>query len=449
MHVDYGRAVDEIAAKVSKSRAHVYGRLKLLELCAAGQKAIEIGALEATVGLLVARIPSEKLQREALGRLRGYNGDPVSYRRAIEVIQHEFMLRLKDAPFARGDTDLVPAAGPCTTCPKRTGNQVELFADVKSADICTDPPCYQKKVDAAWKLRAAAARASGHEVLEGKAAAKAASYGGDYVRLNETCYEDGKSRTYQKLLGKDAPPTTLARTEHGDVYELVRKADVKKVLREKGIVEKKDVSYRTGRSPAAEQKRTLQLRTSRAAIEQVVARARELEAAGCWPFLAMSIARASLHDTLKTACARRGWTPEKKTEGLGEVVARHLAEASTDLCREVAIELLISRYPVGFDGGYGESLTFAADTLGIDLKHLELEQKAEFDAAAKVKKEKIKARAKKKDDPKSADKKRKAKVQTCRSCGCTDDDCSGCIEATGEPCTWVERDLCSACAGDV
>lgn len=35
----------------------------------------------------------------------------------------------------------------------------------------------------------------------------------------------------------------------------------------------------------------------------------------------------------------------------------------------------------------------------------------------------------------------------CRTCGCTDDDCSGCIERTGEPCHWVEPDLCSACIG--
>ncbi|MEN6425199.1 MAG: ParB N-terminal domain-containing protein, partial [Phycisphaerales bacterium] len=34
----------------------------------------------------------------------------------------------------------------------------------------------------------------------------------------------------------------------------------------------------------------------------------------------------------------------------------------------------------------------------------------------------------------------------CRVCGCTDDDCSQCVEATGEPCTWVEADLCSRCA---
>lgn len=33
----------------------------------------------------------------------------------------------------------------------------------------------------------------------------------------------------------------------------------------------------------------------------------------------------------------------------------------------------------------------------------------------------------------------------CRLCGCTEDDCYGCIERTGEACSWVEADLCSAC----
>jgi len=37
----------------------------------------------------------------------------------------------------------------------------------------------------------------------------------------------------------------------------------------------------------------------------------------------------------------------------------------------------------------------------------------------------------------------------CRICRCTDDDCSQCIERTGQPCCWVEADLCSACSPGV
>ena len=40
---------------------------------------------------------------------------------------------------------------------------------------------------------------------------------------------------------------------------------------------------------------------------------------------------------------------------------------------------------------------------------------------------------------------RDAGVTSCRVCGCTDDDCSGCIKRTGRACHWVEADLRSAC----
>lgn len=35
----------------------------------------------------------------------------------------------------------------------------------------------------------------------------------------------------------------------------------------------------------------------------------------------------------------------------------------------------------------------------------------------------------------------------CRVCGCTEANCTLCIERTGEPCSWAEPDLCSACVG--
>lgn len=44
-----------------------------------------------------------------------------------------------------------------------------------------------------------------------------------------------------------------------------------------------------------------------------------------------------------------------------------------------------------------------------------------------------------------------AGVTWCRECGCTDNDCSRCIERTGSPCAWVDpwhagsSNLCTAC----
>lgn len=39
----------------------------------------------------------------------------------------------------------------------------------------------------------------------------------------------------------------------------------------------------------------------------------------------------------------------------------------------------------------------------------------------------------------------KQKIRTCKICGCTDYDCSICIKKTGERCSWVAKNLCSAC----
>lgn len=36
-------------------------------------------------------------------------------------------------------------------------------------------------------------------------------------------------------------------------------------------------------------------------------------------------------------------------------------------------------------------------------------------------------------------------IQRCKKCGCTQFDCSNCVEKTGDACHWVAEDLCSAC----
>jgi ParB family chromosome partitioning protein len=60
------------------------------------------------------------------------------------------LLVLKDAPFDKRDAQLVPTAGSCADCPKRTGHNKLLFGDDlgRQGDRCVDPKCYQAKVSA-------------------------------------------------------------------------------------------------------------------------------------------------------------------------------------------------------------------------------------------------------------------------------------------------------------
>jgi hypothetical protein len=147
----------------------------------------------------------------------------------------------KDAPFDGKAADLVAGVGPCSSCPKLTGNQPELFGDIKSADVCTDPVCFAAK-RAAWGARLQAqAKAEGRTVLTGKDARRIAPYGinsnlqGGYVSLDQPCYEDEKHRTYRQLLGKEFKADTLiADPETGSVIEVIKPSDHSEALQIKG-----------------------------------------------------------------------------------------------------------------------------------------------------------------------------------------------------------------------
>jgi len=164
---------DQVGAKIGKSRSYVYSRLKVLDMCHAGRQAMREGKLDFSKALLVARIPNESQQFKAIKDLTetDYEGEPrIGARRAAAYIREHYMLALDKASFSRTDADLLPAAGACATCPKRTGANPELFNDVKSADVCTDAPCYHKKEEAHSQQLAAEARERGQTVIAGKEA---------------------------------------------------------------------------------------------------------------------------------------------------------------------------------------------------------------------------------------------------------------------------------------
>lgn len=242
----HGHDVDSLAAKLGKSKAHVYGRLKLAAMVPAAKDAFLAGEFNAGVAMVIARVP-EHHQEEALKLVRNPGWRPtgseaLSAREALNLIRNRLMLRLADAPFPVGDAELVPEAGACKTCPKRTGCQPQLFADVDEEDTCTDPSCFQSKKDAHWERERAKAEAQGIEVIDDKKAKALLGYGSSrpespYVSLEEKKWDydsdSGRERevSFKKLLGKSAKPVAIARDERGVVHHLVDKAEALKHLK--------------------------------------------------------------------------------------------------------------------------------------------------------------------------------------------------------------------------
>jgi len=170
-----GYTADRLVEKLKKSRSHIYGRLKLCALTASVREKFLNDAIDASTALLLARIPVPELQLKALTEITAPwqgTGESMSYRRAVVHIQANYTMDLTRAKFKLTDATLLPLAGACSKCPKKTGNQPEVFKDIKSADVCTDPACYAEKRSAHDALTIAAASKGGPPVYEGEEGAK-------------------------------------------------------------------------------------------------------------------------------------------------------------------------------------------------------------------------------------------------------------------------------------
>jgi ParB family chromosome partitioning protein len=161
-------SIEQISARVGKSPVFVASRLKLVDLVPVALEAFYANEIGIGHALLLAKLPTDQ-QEQALSACSKevYNGEHKPARILLPVrnlqfwIESNVLLVLKDAPFDKRNAQLVPAAGSCADCPKRTGHNKLLFGDDlgRQGDQCTDPGCYQSKL-AAHIAKAVAAQPS-------------------------------------------------------------------------------------------------------------------------------------------------------------------------------------------------------------------------------------------------------------------------------------------------
>lgn len=152
--------VSEAAARVGKPASWVARRNRLLNLSAEWRAAISdetspFSKWPASHLEIVARIP-RKGQNALLDAYRavptppgGTNVPPLAELRK-KVTSRTHLLSL--APWQLSDPNLVPEAGSCATCPKRSSCQPALFdtfrpeaAAVRADDLCLDAECWERK----------------------------------------------------------------------------------------------------------------------------------------------------------------------------------------------------------------------------------------------------------------------------------------------------------------
>jgi len=163
LHLDY--TPEQISAKVGKGTAYVVARARLAQLAPAVTEAFAKDEIGVGHALLLAKLQPDQ-QEEALAACYQdtyTNGSKpkrilLPVRHLQQWIEHNILLELATAPFSKEDAQLVPEAGSCVDCPKRTGHNALLFAEIAAnqPDSCSDPKCYTAKIDAHVKQTVAA-----------------------------------------------------------------------------------------------------------------------------------------------------------------------------------------------------------------------------------------------------------------------------------------------------
>ena len=140
--------VASLAGKIGKSEAYVYQRLKLCDLIPVARTMFLQDEFSLSHALILCRQTAAQ-QKELLKNDPGQH-TAEDFR---DLTRREFHLALKAAAFNLEDINLVPKAGACVNCLKRTGANPNLFPDIKQTDICTDPTCFNEKAIAFVKIQ--------------------------------------------------------------------------------------------------------------------------------------------------------------------------------------------------------------------------------------------------------------------------------------------------------
>lgn len=283
-----GLSMARIAEALGRSESHIRETHSLCNLVPPAREAFKAERLTKGTALLIARMPVtiQPKALEALLSAQAKNqGHHLSFKAASELLQGRFMLRLKSAPFRIEADDLVPAAGACSACPKRTGANPDLFSDVAQADTCTDPDCYSTKVDADLELRCAGAEQNGQQVLRGDKALAVLKFGpnsdqlnGDYLYLDRPAPElTDDTRTLAKALKGFTPTLLILHPDTRTLRPIATVETAKKQLKERKLLRapKRRVGeamspVTTTSPPSAQMSAEISAQRRRVEIERVV-----------------------------------------------------------------------------------------------------------------------------------------------------------------------------------
>lgn len=346
-----------IAKALGKKTRDVARRLPLAKLPKRVKDAITSGLLPVGHGEYIGRIPDAALQEEALGRFlydANENGEGKAIVAAVplavakRIVEEEFMTSLSLAIFDPEDATLSPL-GVCSTCPHLTGNNPDLFGDVKAKAVCTNPKDFRLKVE----THLAKLRESGYTVLLSKNELKRAfpfagsdELGKEFVDLERMCMDDPKRRAYEELLGRGEKLKTVFAFKDGRVRKLYPAKDIRAALVASGhsfAKEKKPQRPGNGQDAARSAARLEEIGNA-AVSRELALKLRSVKLApGGWIDLLLQIALLVQDWRVEEVIRRHGFegTVEEFKKNRERIVPDRIAAMSDAEKRAFLVDLLI------------------------------------------------------------------------------------------------------------
>lgn len=133
----------DLSLRFGKSETYIIQRLKLNDLVHQAKQDFLHNKMLLGHAIILSRLTPQN-QREAIQQCREDNGY-ATVQELENFVSRNITNLLSDAPFDKENATLLPKAGACSLCPKRSGASPLLFSDIKESDRCMDKSCFQMK----------------------------------------------------------------------------------------------------------------------------------------------------------------------------------------------------------------------------------------------------------------------------------------------------------------
>ena len=380
--------VSALAEKLGCSDTHIYKRLKLLDLTPAIQAAFLEEKITAEHAAFISRL-QPKDQPKAFEYCFDFDGVSLrSAQRLRDWIDQTIHLDLKDAPFKTSDEDLLPEAGSCISCPKRTGFNTLLFSDIQKEDTCTDGACFRRKTQAHINREIARQEEKGKQILK---------VSSEYGRGKEKEGAPLPASKYNRISSKDETCehtqkaiVVAGRYDKGKTINVCANPDCK-VHKNRRFSSGHDPDQFAREEKAREEKAAKEQGIRVRILDAILAKARELPwSLADWQLIATTLIERIPRSRVLLS-RRHGWIGQKVEFVDDSVMIKEMLKLDVEDLTTLLIEICISNHCVvdPYDQmKRPQELLHQAERFGVSIKAIEkgLDRPAAPDKSAPEKK---------------------------------------------------------------